>query len=226
MSNEYEAYDIELKRVLLEYYFTTEEIKTILVCLKKKKVLLRNLVEAAAHGLFPEFKAFFKGVKDKDVEIFDGHDHILKDIYNVFEKIYYNLPIHNLKMKDSDDDIKISFNGYLYAAMMFIIKVNSEKNLSISDFQKKYLSQIEFISSNLRGISDDWNSKNEFRAHIHNLRLSRLIYILEKMSIEQAQIDLKQFIQEMEEKMFGFSMKFQGKKKDDGLNGFTNLWYV
>lgn len=224
MSDKYAAYEHEFNRILTEYNFSSEQIETILNSLKEKRVLVRNLVKAAAHESFIKFKAFFKGVKVNDVEIFKDLDHILAEIYKNFEKTYYNLQIHNLKMKDSDDDIKISIKGYIYAVWMFIIKVNSEKNLSESDFQKKYLSQIEFISSNLRGISDDWNSKNEFRAHIHNLRLSRLMYILEKMSIEQAQIDLKQFIQEMEEKMFGFSMKFQGKKKDDGLEGFLNLY--
>ena len=223
MSDTYAAYEHQFERILKEYNFTSEEIDTINNCLKEKKILFKNLVEAAAHGIFTEFKAYFKGVKVNDVEIFD---HILKDIYNVFEKTYYNLQIHNLKMKESDDDIKISIKGYFYAVWMFIIEVNSEKKLSESEFQKKYLSQILFINKNLQDIFDDWNSKNEFRCHIYNLRLSRLMYILGRMSLAQAQIDLNEFIKDMEEKMIGFSMKFQGKKKDDGLNEFSNLWYL
>ena len=226
MSDKYCAYKHEFNRILTEYNFTSGEIETIYKCLKEEKILFRNLVEAAAHELFFEFKVFFKKVKVNDVEIFEGLDHILKDIYNVFEKTYYNLQIHNLKMKESDDDIKISIKIYFQEVWLFIIKINSEENLSPSDFKKKYLKQIWFINKNLQGIFDDWNSKNEFRCHIYNLRLSRLMYILERMSLAQAQIDLNEFIKDMEEKMIGFSMKFQGKKKKDGLDGLTNLWYL
>ena len=52
MSDKYAAYEHEFNRILTEYNFSSEQIETILNSLKEKRVLVRNLVKAAAHESF------------------------------------------------------------------------------------------------------------------------------------------------------------------------------
>ena len=224
MSDTYSAYEHEFERILTQYYFTTEEIETIYKCLKEKKVLIRNLVEAAAKSSIETFKKFFRGIKANDVEIFHERDHILVDICKTFHSTFYNLQIYNFKLNESDRDSKKSIDFFFQEVWNFILNVNNEKEMKLDEYKEKYSSQIKFILKNLQGIHQDWNWKNEFMNDPYNYHLSRMIYILGHMINNQ--IDLTKFIEDMEKKMLGFSMKFQGKRKDDGLDGFTKLWYV